>query len=191
MINVLIQRIINLIEEENDEREYHDKIKIDIPFKIAPIKQSISNIKYSELINDISKKEYYVYFDYDSNRCDYDYDRIAINLENENYRYIIQLGYEPRHWGYCECSEEDEGYDERYKCCGNGCDWDAPDFTVIKEVTLGSNSFNGIERDLWEYKDKYYNVTVKEKEEQERISKINYLKAEKERIEAELEKLNR
>ena len=74
---------------------------------------------------------------------------------NEDFRYTIALGYETKWLGYCQCKDTDEGYDYRYGCTGEHCDWDAPIIEVEKEEYVGCSKFKGTQKDLWNYIDKY------------------------------------
>ena len=48
----------------------------------------------------------------------------------------------------------------------------------------------GDEHDYWDFKDKFYNIDTKEKEEQQKQAKKNMLKEEIKRLQSELNKLN-
>lgn len=72
-----------------------------------------------------------------------------------DHHYTIQLVYDERYWGYCNCKPEDEGYDPVHNCCGNGCDWSAPRINVERIHNVAYESFNGSERDMWALKDKW------------------------------------
>ena len=189
MSNNLIKSIIECFEEENENRKYYEHKLIDIPFYVSVLEQSINNDKYKELHKDLENLEWHlVFIDEENYHID---NKIQVVFEDVSidYSYIISFGYDDRYWGYCRCSKGDVGYDTRYGCCGYRCDWSAPKFTITKETYLGSNSFKGDEHDYWDFKDNYYSVTEKDKQEQERLSKIKVLKEEKARIEKELNEL--
>lgn len=189
MSNNLIESIIKCFEEENENREYYKHKLIDIPFYVSVLEQNLNNDKYKELHKDLEKLEWHLVFLDEENY--YINSKIQIVFEDRNipYSYMITFEYDNRYWGYCQCSKEDADYDARYDCCGHGCDWSAPKFSITKETYLGSSSFKGDEHDYWDFKDNYYSVTEKDKQEQERLSKIKALKEEKAKIEKELNEL--
>lgn len=205
MKDKLINEIIECLERENNSREYYDKRLLDIPFMIAALDQHLSNEEYIKLLCDIDKYDYMVqYIEADSE--DYYSDgSISIQLAEKNnngeeyyyvdrvldYEYKINFHHDERMWGYCQCTKDYPDYDARYDCCGHGCDWTAPAFSVEKIIHIGYNSFDGDEHDFWDYEDKFNNITQKDKEEAEKQSKIKRLLEEKERIEKELESLSK
>ena len=191
MIKKLIDAVIECFEDENKSRKYYGHKLIEIPFFISVLEQSINNNKYKELHKDLKELDWHLEF-IDEENCDGDI-KIQIVFEKIDifYSYIISFGYENRHWNYCQCSEGDVDYDARYDCCGHGCDWSAPEFSITKEIYLGKSSFNGDEHDYWVYKDKYYGITEKDKKEEERLFKIKMLEEEKARIEKELSELEK
>lgn len=188
MYKKLIDKIIKCLENENSNRVYYDDKEIDIPFYISVLEQSLGNSKYKDLHNDlenlkwdvvfIDEEEYYTEF------------KIQVYFENIeiNYSYMIIFEYDERHTGYCQCSKNDDNYNELYDCCGIDCDWDAPKFSIIKMCNIGSSSFKGEQRDYWGYKDKYYSIT-REKEKEENLNKIKMLKEQKARIEEKIKEL--
>jgi hypothetical protein len=72
-----------------------------------------------------------------------------------NYHYVINLSFDERYWGYCECKPGDEGYDPAHDCCGMGCDWVAPSVSVSKVEGVAHFSFDGYERDMWALRAKW------------------------------------
>lgn len=191
MVKELLERIEEEIKNHNEGirgwLSNENESEIDIPYSLIVLEQHLSDDKYKELHNDLKNNEWDVFFK-ESNEH-YINGRLDVIFDNEeiNYHYTINLGNEPRMWGYCDCSEDDADYDYRYRCCGHGCDWTAPKFNIIKETYLGACSFNGDEHDYWDYKDKYNNVTLVDKEQQEKESKLKRLKEEMVRIQAEIE----
>ncbi|MET3508285.1 hypothetical protein [Halalkalibacter oceani] len=93
-------------------------------------------------------------------------DKWVLPLEHH---YLIEFSHEDRYWGYCECTPNLEGYDARYNCCGNGCDWSAPQVKVQKIENVLFKSFDGNASDLWELEDKWSNN--KEEHKREAIEK--------------------
>ena len=167
--NQLIDKIIK--ELVNEEAE-------DISFMVAPLYQTLEDNE--ELLNDISKYKYYVTY-FESGDDEYSNGYISIYLEDEDGNslpclYKLEFNIDRRLWGHCQCSDEDKDYDARYGCCGHGCDWNAPAYSIRKITYIYNNSWIGDEHDYWEFEDNFYNVTEKEKEEEIRQTKINDLK---------------
>lgn len=203
MVKQLINKIIECLESENEDRKYYEKRLIDIPFNIVTLEQYLSDDTYKELHNDLAKYDFDVHFVEDKDEKGYLKERyIRIYLYEKgneedyycdystNFTYKITLDKDDRDWGYCECEESDKDYDARYRCCGHGCDWTAPAFSISKEIYIGRNVFKGDEHDFWDYRDEYNNITEVDKKELERLSKIKQLEEQREYIENELKKLN-
>jgi len=182
-----IQNLINTLNNENKNRIYHDKKPLNIPYIVSVIDQQIENCK--EFLDDITKHTY------DINSYDEDYSggytngKITILIEKPkdkeeeseyinnayyNHCYHIEFLHDERHWGYCECTPKDEGYNENYRCCGMGCDWNSPAFSIKKVISLGNYSWEGQEKDYWEYKEKFEANEKNINEEVEKY-KSNYL----------------
>ena len=107
-----------------------------------------------------------------------------------NYCYYIEFLYDQRDWGYCDCSPNDSQYNARHSCCGMGCDWTAPAFSLTKEIGLHHASWNGYERDYWEYEEKFNeNESNKNKlvEEYRKEMKKKAIMSEIKRLESQLE----
>lgn len=185
---MLIDEIIELYEDENADRKFNYKHELDFTDKICVLEQHLNDKEYESFMEDILNSDYQIYFEpiYD----EYDYTKINIGFyDDRDYRYCIEFDTVPDWSGYCECEINDKGYDARYKCCGICCDWYIPTFKITKIETIGHSQFDGLQRDLWKYKDKFYNVTQKEKEQQEKLIAINSLKRQKEEIERKLKEL--
>lgn len=92
-----------------------------------------------------------------------------------NYHYKITLNYDKRYWGYCSCSPSDKEYIPEHDCCGDGCDWVAPQIKVERIESLAYSSFDGIQRDLWELEKEWgiYLEKHNEKIKQEEINRLN------------------
>ena len=182
-----IQNLINELNSENENRIYHEKKPLDIPYIISVIDQQIENCK--EFIDDITRHTYCI------NGYDEDYSggytngKIKILIEKSedekesehwvdayyDYCYYIEFLYDERYWGYCECTSEDEGYNEKYKCCGYGCDWNSPAFSIEKVVSLGNYAWVGQERDYWKYEEQF------ESNEQNKNEDVEMFKLEQEK----------
>jgi len=196
--------IEDLIEELNNVNErqliYNNKKLIDVCYVISVIDQQIDNCK--EFIDDITKYIYCIngyeedHFDgYTNGKI-----RILIKKPDEkkesdfmvdayyNYCYYIEFLHDERMRGYCQCEPGDKGYNEKYNCCGNGCDWYAPAFSLTKEIIIGYGNWEGQEKDYWAYKEqfesneKYKNKEIekfkKEQRKQELIYEIEKLQGE-------------
>ena len=206
----LIKKIVECLSKENEDREYHSKNKLNIPFLIAPLSQSLE--QFDLLIKDLEEHTYYgvTYIEPEQENY-YSNGTIEIELEkNDNelneeekyikendeysyfptdYTYKINFGIDERYWGFCQCSESDEDYDERHSCCGHDCDWTAPAYSIEKVIDLGRKEWEGDEHDYWDFEDEFYMndkelADKKDKEETER--KIRELQ---ERISADSKKL--
>jgi hypothetical protein len=119
------------------------------------------------------KYELYLW-DYEGEEPDEDDDsHYGYDQKSPTYRYEIELERDERYWGYCECTPGDNGYDEKHKCCGNGCDWVAPAFT-LRKIEERSGSFKGQARDIWKLEEKWeeHLNSYNEKIKQERLKRI-------------------
>ena len=172
-IQDLIQELNN-INYHKVEYEGNNSL-IDVCYIISVIDQQID--KYTEFLSDITKNNYYINGYYKDTTDGYTNGKIRILIEKPddekesnhwadtydlNYCYFIEFLYDQRHWGYCECAPEDKGYNEKYGCCGNGCDFTAPAFRLIKEIDFGYSSWKGQEKDYWEY-EKQFEATEQNK----------------------------
>ena len=104
------------------------------------------------------------------------------------YQYRLVFGYKEIMEGYCYCTENDKGYDYRYRCTGEHCDWDAPFISIEKAYHLGCKEFNGKQKNLWNYKDKFYKIKV-DQEEERRKAKIKDIENQIKILQEELDKL--
>ncbi|WP_133015006.1 hypothetical protein [Clostridium cuniculi] len=206
MKDKLINEIVECLKIKNRDRDYNGNRRLDIPFMIAALDQHLTNKEYEDLLYDLERYDYGIQYIEENPEDYYSDGSIRIQLAEKNcednkyeyyvdrmldYEYKIDFLHDERYCGYCECEEGYEDYDARYRCCGHGCDWTAPAFSISKIIHIGYNSFDGDEHDFWDYKDKFNNVTQKDKEEAEKRSKIRRLQEEKERIERELESLSK
>ena len=191
LVDKLIENILKAVKFENENRNYNKEKEIDIVDFLAVFEQHLYNDKYSELHESL-KNDYYVLLE-DNEKSFYNMSKFIIQFQdwqNISYNYEIGLGYDQRSWGYCQCESTDEWYDERHDCCGHACDWYAPLITITKIDVIGVDSFNGYERDLWEYQDKYYNVTLEDKKKIEMDIKLKSLIEQKDKIESQIKELN-
>lgn len=157
------------------------KLKTLIPY-YETIKQNED--KLGELLNDVLNNHWDIQLETDE---DDHYSegvlRVCLYSDDPNkdygwqyslgYEYEIHLLYDERYWGYCDCEPQDEGYDHKYKCCGNGCDWIAPQISVVKAHKILYKSFDGIEKDMWRLLDEWEGDKVDHKEEQKKAELHN------------------
>lgn len=203
--NTFFEEVVNVLNDENEQRKYDDKVPLNIPFVISVLCQHLQDGKYKSFLEDIYKYRYVMsYKDID----DYnDYGALTIHLYTEeddnyddynynyqidvNYTYSIIFSYDTRDWGYCQCEPNDEDYREDKRCCGHGCDWSAPAFNIIKEIPLGYSSWDGDEHDFWEFEDNFYKLDkelAEEKAKQDKENKIKYLQENIKKMQDELSK---
>ena len=77
---------------------------------------------------------------------------------------------------YCTCDFGDDGYDPRYDCCGEHCDWLRPGFNLSKIVVMGCEKYKGFEKDLWNELDEFRGTSDEDKEKvalEREIEEIN------------------
>lgn len=156
-----IEKLIIELNSENKRRIIYDKEPINICFIVSALDQQLDNCK--EFINILNNKEWFINGYEEDDTGGYTYGRIEVLIEKksgtigalEDYCYYINFSYDDRNWGYCQCIPEDDDYNEVHKCCGNGCDWTAPAFNITKEIYVHSGEWDGLERDYWEYEDKF------------------------------------
>jgi len=209
MNNVKEQFIKNLIYELNDinerQLEYNNKTKLDICWLVSCVDQQIE--KCTDFIETISKYTYCI------NGYDEDHSggytngkiRVLIEKPNEekeseymfdayyNYCYYIEFKYDDRMHGYCECTPEDSGYDPIHGCCGCGCDWSAPAFSITKEYSLGDYSWEGHECDYWDYERNFSTKefdNLEERREQEKEHMKQIIENEIKNLQQRLSQLN-
>jgi len=199
-----IQNLIKELNDENETRIYQNKKPLDVCHIISVIDQQIENCK--EFIDDITKYTYCI------NGYDEDYSegytngKITILIEKPDkekesnhwagcyydYSYCIEFLYDERHWGYCECTSDMKGYNKKYKCCGESCDWNGSAFKIEKVINLGYHIWEGQEKDYWEYKEKFESNEQNKNEDVEKFKleeKKQYLKDRINEFQEELDKL--
>ncbi len=193
------------LKRENEDREYENLSEdnrypiLDIPFLISSLWEAFraEPNTYSDFIECLNKS-----YDYQINivKTDNDYYGICKVIVGfcisgkiyeglENYQYEIDFLYDPRDWGYCECTPDMEDYREDKKCCGHGCDWWAPAFEIRKSFIIGKHSWNGDEHDYWEFEDNFYKEDKELAEKEEKKRKEREIQELKARIEADTKKL--
>ena len=175
-MNDSFKSLMKSIEKELKDLIYIDYIDenddVDVASFMAVIEQNID--KYWDLELDLfNYKVWWVSSEIYKPREDFDV-VLYINFLSQKFFYKITLGYKNESLGYCQCTEEDEGYDFRYKCTGKHCDWDRPTIKIEKVEEIGYNEFEGTQKDLWDYKDKY-NKTDKDLELEKKNAEIKEL----------------
>lgn len=184
-----IQQLIKELNEESKWRVLHENKKpLDVCYMVSVVDQQIEN--YQEFMHDLQTRNWLINGYDEDTTGGYTNGKIGILIEKteeekeyrndvyEDYCYYIEFLYDERHWGYCECSADDEGYNEKHKCCGNGCDWDAPAFRITKEINMGYSTWKGQQRDYWEYEERFNlkqenkNKEVEEHQKQQKKARI-------------------
>ena len=181
--NTLQQFIDKLIEElknENDNRLYHKEKELNIPFIISSLYQSFKNDNQNTYKDFISDLKMYPHYDISFNEPIDDLYSIidadisfSFNLNTDQdipyYSYRICFSYDERLYGYCECTPDMPDYREDKGCCGHGCDASFCQFTLYKIQTITNDEWHGDEHDYWEFEDEFYmnDKELAEKREQE------------------------
>lgn len=201
-MNSVVNSLIEYIECEM--KDYNNEIEgfntINIPNYLAVLEQHLN--EYTELLLDLQRYDWWIHLEH-SNKNDYNGYTVRIYFQKApheadewgdcqlDFYYDIEFHDEGVYTGFCECAEGDMGYDARYHCCGYGCDWYKPTFSVEKITHLGASGFSGCEHDLWDYSDKYYGITVEEKKKRENEAKKLRIKEEIKSLQEELKELDK
>ena len=200
-----LERLKDDLESENENREYEnlsedDKYSIlNIPFLISSLWEAFraEPNTYSDFIECLNKA-----YDYQIliTEPDNDYYGICKAIISfcvsddmcdgvEDYQYEINFNYDPRDWGYCECTSDMKDYREDKHCCGHGCDWWAPAFEMRKNFSVSNHKWHGDEHDYWEFEDEFYASDKELAEKKAEEDKAKMIKELKSRIEADSKKL--
>lgn len=194
VLDEFLEKLITEIKRESDRFTAKD-----IPYIIAPIWQDFkSNYeKYIEFVNDLGKYDYCIVFE--DLPDEYIHSKLSVNFYNctrpfnkVDFCYYFWISYDSRHWGYCECNPGDFDYREDKRCCGHGCDWDAPRFDMQKAYYVSTASWNGDEHDYWDFEDSFFkddDELRKEKEEADRKQEIVDIKKSIENLQFQLKVL--
>ena len=201
-----IQNLINTLNNENENRINNNRNPLDVCYLVSAIDQQIEN--YKEFLDDITEHTY-VIDDYKEDWYNgYTNGEIQILIEKPNdeekyeyinnycnHKYYIKFLQDERPYGECQCSPEDENYNDKYGCCGENCDFSAPAFRLIKETNLGYSCWEYSEKEYWKYKEQFEtneqnkNVKVErfilEQQKNELKDKIAELQEELNRLETE------
>jgi hypothetical protein len=151
-----IRELIDTLNRENEYRIDNNKRPLDICYMVSIIDQNINDSNV--FINDITRNEYRISSYEEDNTGGYTYGSISVYIiknDDENYYYRITFKSDERSWGYCQCSPEDKDYNSKHDCCGHGCDWFAPAFTIEKVESILNSSWNGDESDYWKFEEEF------------------------------------
>ena len=207
--NYTLQKFLEILkddlESENENREYEnlsedDKYSIlNIPFLISSLWEAFRSEPntYSDFIECLNKAYDYQLLITEPDNDYYGICKAIINFcvsdkmcdGTGDYQYEINFNYDPRDWGYCECTSDMEDYREDKHCCGHGCDWGASAFEIRKSYIMGRHSWNGDEHDYWDFEDDFYKDDKELAEQEEERRKELEIKELKARIEADTKKL--
>lgn len=194
-----IRDLTNELYKINERLKSEHKRNIDVCFLVSVVDQRIEECE--DFMNTISKYKY-VFSEYEEDHSEgYTNGKIKILIEKPDeekeseclsdiyydYCYCIEFLFDERYWGYCQCSPEDDGYDAKHDCCGCSCDFIAPAFEITKEYNLGYYSWNGLQKDYWEYEKKFKIINSENVEELEKLEKERI----KKRLEEEIERLKK
>lgn len=199
-----LDRLADELKSENENREYEnlsedDKYQIlNIPFLISSLWEAFraESNTYSDFIKCLNES-----YDYQIRITEPDNDYYGIckaivifstsgtKWISEVYQYEIDFLYDPRDWGYCECTPDMTDYREDKHCCGHGCDWWAPAFEIRKSYIMGRHSWNGDEHDYWDFEDEFYADDKELADKKAEEDKARMIKELKSRIEADSKKL--
>ena len=204
--NDFIRKLIDELNSVNKERLLNndDKNLIDVCFMVSVIDQGIE--KCTKFIEEMTKYDYHInrYIENksgeytNSKKIEILFEKPECEKESEywvdnfyDWRYEIEFSHDDRSWGYCQCTLDDEGYNEEYDCCGNGCDWSAPAFSIEKIISVTHENWQGSEKDYWEYEEKFYSDEQNKDIEVEKYEKEKRIKSIKDEITKLQEELNK
>ena len=199
-----LERLKYDLETENENREYENLSEDDrystlnIPFLISSLWEAFraEPNTYSDFIECLNKSYDYQIFIAEPDDDYYGICKAIISFSTsstdficEEYQYEINFLYEPRDWGYCECTSDMPDYREDKDCCGHGCDWWAPAFEIRKSYKISNHSWSGDEHDYWDFEDEFYADDKELADKKAEEDKARMIKELKSRIEADSKKL--
>lgn len=182
-----IKRLIEELKEENKRiaKGFASGKEINIPFILVPLEQHLH--KVTEFKNDITMHKYEIRY-FEDTTGGYTNGYVDVMIKNPqskdkhdefyDYYYRINLLFETANLFECDCTQDMEWYREDKDCCGDGCLWDSPSFEVEKIYHIGKHTFEGKEKDYWDYEESYYKKdeeALKAKAEREAREKIDKL----------------
>lgn len=199
-MDVLKQEILEKIKTKLIEEE-RDFPNLDACGYYATLTQFASDDALTGFFEDTSKHNIELHYEEDKtggyskgNIVVYLYDKEEDEggfLHNGmDHFYRISLGYDDRYHGYCMCTPDMPGYDPVHNCCGNGCDWSAPQISIEKETHVHTFSFSGEQNKLWEYKLNWSGEGEKVRK-QELLQRLEYVEENKKRLALEENKIKK
>lgn len=203
-LQIFLDRLADELKDENENREYEnlcedDKYQIlNIPFLISSLWEAFraEPNTYSDFIKCLNKSYDYQILITEPNNDYYGICKAIVSFStsetkwmSEEYQYEIDFLYDPRDWGYCECTLDMPDYREDKGCCGHGCDWWAPAFEIRKSFKIGNHCWNGDEHDYWDFEDEFYADDKELADKKAEEDKTRMIKELKSRIEADSKKL--
>lgn len=202
-LQIFLDRLAEDLKSENKDKEYEkssedDKCQIlNIPFLISSLWEAFraEPNTYSDFIKCLNESCDYQIFITKPDDDYYGICKVIVNFISETgwmsdeYQYEINFLYDPREWGYCECTSDMPDYREDKHCCGHGCDWWAPAFEIRKSFSMGNHSWNGDEHDYWDFEDEFYAGDKELADKKAEEDKLRMIKELKSRIEADSKKL--
>lgn len=199
--NKFIEDVVKELNDVNRERIKENKNPLDIPFMVSVLDQQLETCE--EFIHDISKNKYLIN---GFEEVEGIIGRMQVLIEKPedekesnflihafyDYCYYIDFFAEPRLYGECKCSPDDEGYNHEYGCCGLECEWYAPSFEIYKSIFLKKATWKGDQRDYLEY-EKQFKENEKRKnnevEEYKKQQRKKFLQQQIEQLQKELDSL--
>lgn len=169
------------------------------------LQQHESEIQF--IIDDYNKFNFCFQFQYDKSQNSPPIGSITIYLQKPNheemmwtesflnYVYKIDLCYDERYWSCCQCDPKMKEYNPIHKCCGLGCEWNAPSINIDKIECLTNFTFKGYQKDLWELQTEFKNsltaleLTQKQERLNRVIEQINALEEQRKQLLNELDTL--
>lgn len=202
-----IQDLVEMLNSINEVRVEDNRYStepseiLDVCFMVSSIEQHIE--KNIEFMNDITKYDFRIEGYLEDPTSIYALGKIEVRFYKKgdfscwvdsivDYYYEIEFMQDDRSLGYCECISEDLGYNKDHDCCGNGCNWFAPAFSLKKITDMDNYSWDGNESDYWAYEIKFKSNDKNVKEEIEKLEKqrkIDFYEKEILKLEEKLKEL--
>jgi len=108
--------------------------------------------------------------------------------------YQIILLEDFRYGEFCNCKENDEGYNKEHQCCGQACDFFAPSIKIEKIVNIAELSWEGTRaKELWEIEEKYKKESIDYllNYYHQQLELIQFLKQDEEELKEQIRKLQK
>lgn len=193
-----VEKLVETITDCDNGYDEDVIVKKDmIPFVVSSLWQSFraEPSTFKEFIKDLEKyAEYQIHIIRPTNDyygiCDlqiYLYDSWS-NI-TQDFSYQIQVYYDPRDLGYCECTLDMKDYREDKHCCGHGCDWWAPSFSLHKVMDVYQHTWDGDEHDFWDFEDDFYKSEFDLEEQKKKLDREYEIKQIQERMKADEQRL--